>query len=246
VKRIAILILITGWMLSACNMPSATNEPQIATAAALTVEAVLNYPTPLASPTAGSGEPSLTQPPVNAATITPTFSKPLASFEDVTNCRNGPGTDYDKVTQILPAQSVEIVGYFPPNYWIVQTDKGTCWVSGEFVTPSGSYASVPTVTAPPTPFGGAPEAPTFTKDGWNYFCRGDGQTEVTLNWNDRSDTESGYRVLREGEKVAELPANSTTFSEVIPLSSGGTTNYQIQAFNSAGESTSNTASFTCP
>lgn len=245
-KRIIVLTLSASLWISSCNMPSATAEPQIATAAALTVEAVIHNATPLASPTAGSGSASSTQPPVSVATITSTFSKPLASFEDVTNCRSGPGTNYDKITQILPAQSVEIVGFFPPNYWIVQTDKGQCWVSGEFVTPSGSYSTVPTVTAPPTPFGGVPDVPTFTKNGWNYFCRGDGQTEVTLNWNDRSETESGYKVIRNGEAVADLPSNSTTFSEVIPLSSGGSVSYQIQAFNSAGESTSNTASFTCP
>ncbi len=242
-KRIAILMLVAGMVVSSCNMPaSEATEPDIATAAALTVEAALNNATPLASPTAASSNQSAS----STAEVTPTYSQPLASFEDVTNCRTGPGTSYERVTQILPAVSVKIVGFFPPNYWIVETDEGPCWVSGEFVTPAGSYSAVPTVTAPPTPTGGSPDAPTFTDNGWNYFCRDDGQTEVTLNWNDRSDTESGYRVLRNGEKIADLPANSTTFSEVITLSSGQSVGYQIQAFNSAGESTSNTASFACP
>lgn len=242
-KRIAALLL-AGIILSSCNMPATQEQsaPEVATAAALTVEAALNNAAPLASPTVGSS----TQSTSGTAEITPTYSQPMASFEDVTNCRTGPGTSYEKVTQILPAVSVKIVGFFPPNYWIVETDEGTCWVSGEFVTPAGSYSAVPTVTAPPTPTGGSPDAPTFTNNGWNYFCRGDGQTEVTLNWNDNSDTESGYRVIRDGEKVADLPANSTTYSEVIPLVSGESVGYQIQAFNSAGETTSNTASFTCP
>lgn len=242
-KRIAILMLAAALILSSCNMPTTTNDSgQVATAAALTVEAALNNTGPLASPTAGSS----TQSSSGTAEITPTYSQPMASFEDVTNCRTGPGTSYERVTQILPAVSVKIVGFFPPNYWIVETDEGPCWVSGEFVTPAGSYSAVPTVTAPPTPTGGSPDAPTFTENGWNYFCRGDGQTEVTLNWKDNSDTESGYRVIRNGEKIADLPANSTTFSEVITLSSGQSVGYQIQVFNSAGEATSNTASFACP
>lgn len=250
-KRITILLLIIGLTLSACNLPITPEqtEPDIATAAALTVEAALSNTTPLASPTAAAASSSSTQPPAGtnaATTITPTFSQPSASFEDVTNCRTGPGTNYERVTQILPNISVKIVGFYPPNYWIVETDDGQCWVSGEFVTPSGSYTTVPTVTAPPTPAGGVPDAPTFTQNGWNYFCRGDGQTEVTLNWNDRSDTESGYRVIRNGEEIADLPANSTTYNETIPLTSGQSVSYQIKAFNSAGESASNTASFTCP
>lgn len=243
-KKSILPMLAVAFILIGCNLPAASGatEPDIATAAALTVEAALNNTTPLASPTAASS--SSTQ----AADIaeTPAYSQPSASFEDVTNCRTGPGTNYERVTQILPNVSVKIIGFFPPNYWIIESDKGPCWVSGEFVTPAGSYTTVPTVTAPPTPAGGVPEAPTFTKNGWNFFCRGDGQTEITLNWNDRSDTESGFRVIRNGEKIADLPANSTTFSEIIPLSSGGSVSYQIQAFNSAGESASNTATMTCP
>jgi uncharacterized protein YraI len=244
-KRIATWLLTSALLLSACNLPATSQQtaPDVATAAALTVEVALNNATPLASRTADSVSATQGNGP---AEKTPTFSQPFASFEDVTNCRSGPGTNYEKITQILPATSVKIVGFFPPNYWIVETDKGTCWVSGEFVTPAGSYTTVPTVTAPSTPAGGVPDAPSFTKNGWNYFCRGDGQTEVTLNWNDRSDTESGYRVIRDGEKIADLPANSTTYSEIIPLTSGESVSYQIQAFNSAGDSTSNTASFTCP
>lgn len=242
-KRIAVPLL-AGMILSACNMPATPQQSaqDVATSAALTVEAALDNAESLASPTAASS----TQQASGTAQSTPTYSQPLASFEDVTNCRTGPGTSYERITQIAPGLAVKIIGFYPPNYWVVETDEGLCWVAGEFVTPSGSTSAVPTVTAPPTPTGGSPDAPTFTQNGWNYFCRGDGQTEVTLNWNDNSDTESGYRVIRDGEKVADLPANSTTFSEVITLASGGSVGYQIQAFNSAGENTSNTASFTCP
>lgn len=238
-KRITLLGLALTLLLSACNLPGTSEtDVQIATAAALTVEAALNV-TPLASPTGASQS--------TAQNATPTsFSQPFASVEDVTNCRTGPGVNYQRVTQILPTDSVEIIGFFPPNYWVVNTDAGSCWVSGEFVTPSGSTSSVPTVTAPPTPLGGDPDAPSFAQsDGWSYFCY-DSKADIVLKWVDKSTNETGYRVLRNGEVAAELPANSTSYAETINLLSGQSVGYQIQAFNEAGQSTSNVATMTCP
>jgi hypothetical protein len=236
-KRIAPLMMALAIILSACNLPGANGpSPEIATAAALTVRAALET-TPLASPTLAEQ---------NNAEATPTYSQPMASFEDVTNCRTGPGLNYQRITQIPPLVSVEIIGFFPPNYWIVNTDAGPCWVAGEFVTPSGSTSAVPTVTAPPTPQGGDPDAPSFAQsDGWSYFCYG-GKADIVLKWVDKSTNETGYRVLRNGEVAAELPANSTTYAETINLLSGQSVGYQIQAFNAAGQSTSNTATMTCP
>ena len=147
------LALVAGIILSSCNMPSSgAPDPQVATAAALTVQAAIasssNTQQPLASPTSESGQ---------EITETPTYSKPMISVGDVTNCRTGPSVNYERVTQILPNTSVEIIGFYSPNYWIVSTSAGNCWVSGEFATPTGSYTAVPTVTAPPTPQGGAPD-----------------------------------------------------------------------------------------
>jgi hypothetical protein len=240
-KKILVLSLVFGLFVSSCNMPtSGTVDPQIATAAALTVQAALEVTTPLASPTLANVKPTATQ-----AASTPTFSQPMASVGDVTNCRKGPGTSYERVTQIAPGEAVNIVGFFPPNYWVVSTKDGECWLSGEFATPSGSFAVVPTVNAPATPQGGAPEAATFPKNGWTFFCYS-GQADVTLSWNDNANTETGYRVLRNGEVVVDLGANSTYFAETIPLFSGQSVGYQIQAYNQVGETNSSTATITCP
>jgi hypothetical protein len=236
-KRIAPLMMTLIIILSACNMPaSEETAPDVATAAALTVEAALNT-TPLASPTAANAQ-------VNAE-ATPTYSQAFASVEDVTNCRTGPGVNYQRITQILPETPVKIIGFFPPNYWVVSTDAGECWVSGEFVTPSGSFTALPTVTAPPTPLGGDPDAPAFAKgNGWSYICY-DGKADITLNWVDKSESETGYRVLRNGEVAAELPSNTTTYFETINLLSGQSVGYQIQAFNASGQATSTIATMTC-
>jgi hypothetical protein len=242
-KRILGLLLMVGVLISSCNLPTAgAPDPQIATAAAMTVLAALNAITPLASPTAGNSVVST----ATKAISTPTYSQPMASVGDVTNCRKGPGKNYERVTQILPADSVKIIGFFSPNYWVVSTKDGDCWLSGEFATPVGSFAAVPTVTAPPTPQGGAPEAASFPKNGWTFFCYGPGQADITLSWNDNADNESGYRVLRNGEKIAELPANSSYFAETIDLLSGQSVAYQIQAYNESGETDSSVASMACP
>lgn len=236
-KKIMMLILAMGMLISSCNMPATgLSDTQIATSAALTVQAVLNSPPaiPLASPTKNiSG--------------TPAFSQPLASVGEVINCRSGPGTNYKQITQILPGDSVKIIGFFSPNYWVVFTKDGECWLSGEFATPSGSFAAVPTVTAPPTPNGGAPEAPTFLKNnGWTFSCSASAQADIALSWNDKAVNETGYRILRNGEIIAELPADSVFFSETIALLSGQSAAYQIRAYNLIGETDSAVVTITCP
>jgi hypothetical protein len=130
---------------------------------------------------------------------------------------------------------VEIVGYFPPSYWVVNSPAGNCWISAEFVTPSGSFQAVPTVTAPPTPDGGAPKAPSFPQNGWSYVCPSFGQIDVTFNWNDNADNETGYRIYRNDEVIEELPANSRTFSESVTIQPGQSLTYRIEAYNLIGK-----------
>jgi uncharacterized protein YraI len=238
-KKTLLLSLIFGVFAASCNMPaSGAIDQKVATAAALTVEAALQAE-------AAQTTPTPLPPTATQSVSTPTFTQPVISVGDVINCRKGPGTSYERITQIKPGESVNIVGFFPPNYWVVASKEGECWLSGEFTTPAGSFAAVPTVTAPPTPQGGAPKAATFPKNGWTFYCYS-GQADITLSWKDNANNESGYRVLRNGEAIAELPANSTYFAETIALLSGQSAAYQIQAYNSAGESNSATANIACP
>lgn len=237
-KKYSHLLLTATLLLSACNLPvEGEAETGVATAAALTVEAAIeNNQPPLASPTAESTSGS-------AQEATPTFSQPSARFEDVTNCRTGPGVDYERITQIPPGVSVEIVGFYPPNYWVVQTDAGLCWVAGEFVTPAGSVSAVPTVTAPPTPEGGLPQNVSLQK--WDIFCNyAANEANVTIQWTDK-DGEAGYRVIRNDVLIAELPANSTEFKETITLLSGQTVGYSIIAVSAAGSTSSKTITLGC-
>ena len=212
------------------------------TSAAMTVQSMLSAPQASATanvpPIVGGLTPIFETPTISASNTPSSNSTPLASVGDVINCRSGPNKSYKVVTQLVAGEQVEIIGFLPPNYWLVSSQLGECWLSGEFATPSGNFAAVPTVTAPPTPEGVKPEAPTFPKNGWTFFCYGPGSADITLTWNDKANDESGYRVFRNSELVIDLPANSSNFAETIALNSGQTVSYQIIAYNAIGDSNS--------
>jgi hypothetical protein len=128
---------------------------------------------------------------------------------------------------------------------VVSTSAGECWIDSEFATPVGNIKAVPTVTLPPTPLGGAPDAPSFSKNGWEWFCNGSGQVEVKLSWNDNSNTEKGYRIYRNEELVTELAANSTYFTEVIVYPGGEGLLYRVEAFNETGTASVSTEVLFC-
>ncbi len=45
---------------------------------------------------------------------------------------------------------------------------------------------------------------------------------------------TGYRIFRDGDQVAELPANSTSWIETIPLESGKSVSYYLQVYGPSG------------
>jgi hypothetical protein len=235
----------------ACSLPS-TNQPltveeQAGTAIAETLTAQpangidkTDTATAAVTPTitAGSTATSAAKP-----TITPTYSTPFLTVLQQTNCREGPGQDYQVVFTYLAKVKLEIIGrYDPTNFWLVKSPdskSGTCWMWGEYTEASGSYWVVPTVTPPPTATMPPPQAPANRQ--WNFSCSG-GNATFNLTWEDRATNETGYRIFRDGEAVAELPANSTSWTETIPLESGEDATYYLQVFGPSG--TVNTATIT--
>jgi hypothetical protein len=103
---------------------------------------------------------------------------------------------------------------------------------GEYTEASGSYWVVPTVTPPPTATMPPPQAPSITK--FEYSCPTSGSLTFTVTWEDRATNEDGYRIFRDGEEVAQLPANSTSWTETIPLESGKNASYYIQVYGPSG------------
>ena len=250
---LAFLVLVAS--IIACNLPEADPVPppsDVQTAAALTVEALIN---PLASATIQVKEQAtLTETPDTptptlgpTGTITPTYSVPMLKVLEQTNCRTGPGQEYEVVYTYLAWKELEIVGAYPQeNYWLVKSANsptGTCWLWGEYVEVSGSYWVVSSVTPPPTATIPPPKAPVIE---WDYFCNSvTGEVYVNLKWKDVATNETGYRVVRNGQMTAELPADSKAYAESINLVPGEKIIYEIEVYNATGSTRSTPISFTC-
>ena len=238
------------FVITACNFPTAEQAPppsDVQTAAALTVEAELLHQMASATIQAPLLPVSSTPTFAPTGTITPTYSVPILSVREQTNCRTGPGQDYEVIFTYLPNKKLEIIGRFDPgNFWLVKSSEsqtGECWLWGEYVDLSGSYWVVASVTPPPTKTIPPPNAPVVS---WDYFCNyASNQINVDLKWSDAANNETGYRVIRNGGLVTQLPANSTTFSETIVLVAGDTTSYQVEVYNSTDATRSSPVSFAC-
>jgi hypothetical protein len=229
------LVFSTLLATSACNLPQSQTEQTsagpdetsiAATVAAQVTQALLKTATP-------------------SPTVTPTYSPPLLRINENTNCRSGPGEAYNVLVVLKSGQTVDIVGRGPQGYWVVKMPgkNDTCWAWGEFATASGSTQALAEVTPPPTATAAPPAAPRGLT--YDFVCS---FTDVTVNlgWTDVATDESGYRVLRNGGTLVELPANSTAYTDVTAASSGSSFTYSVEAFNSAGKSSAISISFTCP
>jgi hypothetical protein len=254
-SRLAMLVLIGA--ISACNVP-ATTQPisvndQAATIIAMTLQAQPSEasaptvtPTSATSVTATTTLLSTATGGAGTATMTPTYSTPMLTVLQQTNCREGPGQGYQVVFTYLASKKLEIAGrYEPTNFWLVKTPdtkSGTCWLWGEYVELSGSYWVVPTLTPPPTATLAPPQAPSLTN--WNFDCSA-GNLNFSLQWEDRATNETGYRIFRDGEAVVELPANSTSFIESVPIEAGQETTYYLQVYGPSGTANSSQIKVSC-
>lgn len=205
---------------------------------------VLNSPVPV-TPTIGTPGATVTLTP----TITPTYSVPMLTINANTNCRSGPGQDYNIIFTFLPSSKAEIVGRdAQDNYWVVKLPdgSGTCWIWGQYATTTGSYWVVPTLTAPSTATPAPPDAPTF--QSWNYQCAWNGvnnNLNMILSWADHSNNETGFHVIRNDQVIADLPANSTSYTDVYAVNTGVSVTYRIEAYNASGSSSTKSISGAC-
>jgi len=245
------IILIT---VLACNLPGTTPtlsvDDQAATIIAATLQAqpqnVIDIPatstlTPLPQATATI---STTGP---TATITPTYSVPMLTLREQTNCRTGPGQNYEILFAYVKGFKTEILGHYPQeNYWLVKSPEsstGECWLWGEYADISGSYWVVTSVTPPPTPTMSLPKGPSVK---WEFNCDyAANQMEVAFTWTDNATNETGYRLIRNDQPVMELPANTTAYKDVFAFVSGEKVLYQIEVYNITGFTRSPVIAVTC-
>lgn len=145
------MILIT-LTLTACGAPAATPEPTSGPDLALTITAqamLLQALTQTALAPTSTPEPTLTSTP--AFTNTPT--QIIVTVNANTNCRSGPGADYEIVGALTIGQRADVVGkYSPTGYWIINNPigAGVCWLWGEYATITGDTAGLQEYAVPPT------------------------------------------------------------------------------------------------
>jgi hypothetical protein len=253
------MLAAAGLVLSilACNLPFEQIPPpgEVQTAAALTVQAAMSSPSPApVTPDSSSTSVPISRTPSmtvtrstnETTTLTPTYSVPMVTVRESTNCRTGPGEEYEVVIIYVTGKELEIAGrYDPGDFWLVKSSEsptGTCWLWGEFVEVSGSYWAVSSVTPPPTATARPPRGPGIVS--WEFFCSG-GLLNFTVIWADNANNETGYRVFRNGEAITELPADTTTFTDNYDISTNESVEYYLQVFGPSGTANSSVMRMRC-
>lgn len=91
--------------------------------------------------------------PVETFVPTPQPGVPTVSVSVDTNCRVGPGVEYETVDYVLVGQSVEVVGIDSTgSYYIIQRPYGgTCWLWAHYATLDGDPNSLSVMTPPEPP-----------------------------------------------------------------------------------------------
>ncbi len=151
-KNLISVIILFGLALSACGAQPSEVPPTTGPDLALTVTAQANLLEALSqtalAPTS-TPEPTFTSAPAFTAAPSQVFVTVSAN----TNCRSGPGVDYDIVGGLNIGQKAEVVGKSSTtSYWIVNNPigPGTCWLWGEHATITGDVSALQEVAIPPT------------------------------------------------------------------------------------------------
>lgn len=279
-KSVLLLSALLIVILAACNLPGGA-PPTEGTGIedlALTITAQAALLQPGSSDTQPTEEQ---QPPADQFTATPEFtaapdstatpSVPQVSVSVNTNCRTGPGTQYDQIDALVVGQTAEVVGKNAvTNYWIIKrvNGSGNCWLWGEYATVVGNTANLPEYPIPPTPTPKATNTPTITPTPTftptpsipapinnpvvnNKICipivAGTYQNGGTLTWEDQSNNETGFNIYLNGSQISSVGANVTTFViPPLPFPQGTPVTMGVEAFNGAGKAAIKTVAFVCP
>ncbi|MBN1453078.1 MAG: hypothetical protein JW963_18835 [Anaerolineales bacterium] len=193
--------------------------------------------------------PSLAPTSTVAPTSTPAPPSLLASV--AVPCLNGPGDAYEQVAGLQSGEEAEIVGQ-SEGFWVVRTAAGSvCWVPDQGVVAQGEAAAVPEVEPPPVPTPAALVAPA-NLEVLIVACTRDKSVKPSkfvsqfhLYWQDLSSNEDGFRVYRDGNLVAELPADKTEVIDKITTQNSRSFYYYVVAYNAVGEAKGEGVSSAC-
>lgn len=186
--------------------------------------------------------PAATVDPANPAPANPTGGVTVTVSQN-TNCREGPGQEFNDVGALTPGQTAEVVGKDTVNnYWIIKLPSNpavTCWLWGQYATVTGDTSQVANVPTP-TKAGpsGAPNAPTLVDAQLKCtnLSGGDYQYKITLKWADNSSNENKFTIYSSAGNVFTTPPNKTSFSFEENLPGGTNLSVSLTAANEKGES----------
>lgn len=190
----------------------------------------------------GAEQPVLTEAPTLLPENTPTPEEtpspapPVATANQDSNCRFGPGPVYNVTGYLLTGKSAPIVGRNAEStWWVIVTDNGArCWVWDNLVTVSGDTSGVPVVDAPPTPVPTSPPlpAPSPTGPSGTLSCR----SSVNLTWQAVSHPNgiSAYNWEVSGPGVNESGQTAGTSVEFFVACGGNTYQWRVRAVDTLG------------
>lgn len=184
-----------------------------------------------------------TDPAANTVPLATTSSAVTVTVSQITNCRLGPGQDFDEIGSLGPGQVAEVIGKDTiNNYWVIKLPDGsgkTCWLWGQYATVTGDTATV-TQMATPTlaASSGAPIAPTLLEaqvkctrlSGKEY------QYKIYLKWADNSSNENKFVIYSSNGGAYTTPPNKTSFSFEENLPADTSMSVTLSAANEKGES----------
>ena len=82
-----------------------------------------------------------------------------------------------------------------------------------------------------------PEKPSL--DNYNFTCTWNGTNldlNITIEWNDKAASESGYYIYRNSQQIADLAPNSGNYADLYVVDGGVSVTYAIEAYNNFGRS----------
>jgi hypothetical protein len=234
-----------------------------------TLACSLGAPTEEPAPEAQEVDPAATfaaqtsQAQVQDVSALPVTETPLASVPTVTvstdtNCRKGPGINYDLVMIFKVGMSAEVTATYP-DYWIIEYPGGngaTCWLWDEYATVTGDTSQLPTATPPPlpptvvpftaTPAPTGPKAPEIidiAKSCENATKPGDlfpsWKVKVFITWKDNSTNEKGFNIYKFDSLLTTVGVDYTQYIDSFVQSidyQNSEIKYGVQSFNDDGSS----------
>lgn len=178
----------------------------------------------------------------NTATIAPTET-PIPPSEtpsvpaEITltknsNCRMGPSTFYNIADQISSEKVLKVIGRNADSTWwqVVNATGRECWIFNENADESTDFSSLEVKEGLPLP---TPPGQFFIT---NQSCQpGIKKFTVAMKWTSGGPGETGFRIYRDGEMIAEVKATKFTHQDnFAPLNKN--LSYEIESVNENGAS----------